>query len=54
MDIILVTAFVVIISFVFGYYAGKEESEKSAEETIKQATDETRTKMVRFTTTAKQ
>ena len=35
MDIIIATAFVVIISFSFGYYAGKEESKKSAEETIK-------------------
>lgn len=44
MDIILVTAFVVIISFVFGYYAGKEESEKSAGKTIKNCSEEARTK----------
>lgn len=44
MDIILVTAFVVTISFLFGYYAGKEESEKSAEKTIKNCSEEVQTK----------
>lgn len=33
MDIIVATAFVVIASFLFGYYSGKERSKKSAEKT---------------------
>lgn len=41
MDIIITTAFVVIVSFLFGYYTGKEESKKSAGEIKKLCSNET-------------
>lgn len=40
MEVIIAVTFVVIGSFLFGYYAGKE-AEKSSRETIKSQTEET-------------
>lgn len=44
MDVVIVTTFVVLASFLFGYYAGKEEAKKSAGKTIKLCSDEAQTK----------